>query len=151
MLIFLVVFVDLLGFGILVPILPSYATGHLKVSESYIGIIIATYSFVQFLFNPFFGSLSDKYGRRKIILFTLFINAMGYVIFALFETFPMLLFSRVIAGIGGSSLGVAQAYISDVTTKEERSKGMGLIGVAFGMGFVFGPIIGGFLSNGGTW
>jgi MFS transporter, DHA1 family, tetracycline resistance protein len=149
LMIFLVVFIDLLGFGILMPILPTYAVGHLKTSESAIGIIIATYSFVQFLFNPFFGSMSDKYGRRKIILFTLLVNAMGYVIFALFENFPMLLFSRVIAGIGGSSLGVAQAYISDVTTKEDRAKGMGMIGVAFGLGFVFGPVMGGILSKWG--
>jgi MFS family permease len=149
MMIFMVVFVDLLGFGILMPILPSYAVDHLKVAESSIGIIIATYSFVQFLFNPFFGALSDKFGRRKIILFTLLINASGYIVFALFQSFPMLLVSRVIAGIGGSSLGVAQAYISDETTKENRSKGMGLIGVAFGLGFVFGPVIGGVLAHWG--
>lgn len=147
--IFLVVFIDLLGFGILMPILPTYAVGHLKTSESAIGIIIATYSFVQFLFNPFFGSMSDRYGRRKIILVTLLLNALGYVIFAVFESFPMLLVSRVIAGIGGSSLGVAQAYISDVTTKEDRAKGMGMIGVAFGLGFVFGPVLGGILSKWG--
>ena len=149
LMIFLVVFVDLVGFGILMPILPSYAIGHLKASESSIGIVIASYSFVQFLFNPFFGSLSDKYGRRRIILFTLLINALGYIVFAFFETFPMLLFSRVIAGIGGSTLGVAQAYIADVTSKEDRAKGMGLMGVAFGLGFVFGPVIGGILSKWG--
>ncbi len=149
LMIFFVVFIDLLGFGILMPVLPTYAVGHLKTSESSIGIIIATYSFVQFLFNPFFGSMSDKHGRRKIILVTLMLNALGYVIFALFENLPMLLFSRVIAGIGGSSLGVAQAYISDVTSKEDRAKGMGMIGVAFGLGFVFGPVIGGILSKWG--
>ncbi len=146
-LIFLVVFVDLLGFGILIPILPTFATKELHVSESYVGIVIAIYSLVQFLFNPIFGSLSDRYGRRKIILYTLFLNALGYVIFSFSHTFWMLLLSRVVSGIGGSSIGVAQAYIADVTTREERSKGMGLIGVAFGLGFVFGPLMGGLLSH----
>lgn len=146
-LIFLVVFVDLLGFGILIPILPTFAVKALHVPESAIGIVLAVYSLVQFIFNPIFGSLSDKYGRRKIILFTLLLNASGYIIFAFTHSFLMLLISRVVAGIGGSSIGVAQAYIADVTTKENRSKGMGLIGVAFGLGFVFGPIIGGLLSH----
>jgi DHA1 family tetracycline resistance protein-like MFS transporter len=102
---------------------------------------------VQFLFNPLFGSLSDKYGRRNIILYCLLLNASGYIIFAFTHSYLMLLASRVIAGIGGSSIGVAQAYIADVTTKEDRAKGMGLIGVAFGLGFVFGPIMGGILSH----
>ena len=146
-LIFLVVFVDLLGFGILIPILPTFATHILGVKEGAIGIAIAVYSLVQFLFNPFFGGLSDKYGRRSIILYCLLLNASGYIIFAFTHSYIMLLASRVIAGIGGSSIGVAQAYIADVTTKEDRAKGMGLIGVAFGLGFVFGPIMGGILSH----
>ncbi|MFA6597711.1 MAG: MFS transporter [Ignavibacteriaceae bacterium] len=146
-LIFLVVFVDLLGFGILIPILPTFAVKALHIPESAIGIVLAVYSLVQFIFNPIFGSLSDKYGRRKIILITLLLNATGYVIFAFTHSFLMLLLSRVVAGVGGSSIGVAQAYIADVTTKEDRSKGMGLIGVAFGLGFVFGPIMGGLLSS----
>ncbi|NCQ18455.1 MAG: tetracycline resistance MFS efflux pump [Ignavibacteria bacterium CG22_combo_CG10-13_8_21_14_all_37_15] len=146
-LIFLVVFVDLLGFGILIPILPTFAVKALQIPESAIGVILAVYSLVQFIFNPIFGSLSDKYGRRKIILVTLLLNASGYIIFAFTHSFIMLLLSRVVAGVGGSSIGVAQAYIADITTKEDRSKGMGLIGVAFGLGFVFGPIMGGLLSN----
>ncbi|MDP3150120.1 MAG: MFS transporter [Ignavibacteria bacterium] len=146
-LIFLVVFVDLLGFGILIPILPTFAVKSLHTPESAIGIVLAVYSLVQFIFNPIFGSLSDKYGRRKIILITLLLNASGYIIFAFTHSFLMLLISRVVAGIGGSSIGVAQAYIADITTKENRSKGMGMIGVAFGLGFVFGPIMGGLLSH----
>jgi multidrug resistance protein len=146
-LIFLTVFIDLLGFGILIPILPSFAKKELGVDEASIGIAIAIYSFVQFLFNPFFGKLSDKYGRKPVIVVSLFLNAIGYVIFAYTHSYLMLLLSRVIAGIGGSSIGVAQAYIADVTTKENRSKGMGLIGSAFGLGFVFGPLIGGILSD----
>ncbi len=146
-LIFLTVFIDLLGFGILIPILPSFAKKELGVDEAAIGIAIAIYSFVQFLFNPLFGKLSDKHGRRPVIVFSLLLNAIGYIIFAYTHSYLMLLLSRTIAGIGGSSIGVAQAYIADVTTKENRSKGMGLIGSAFGLGFVFGPLIGGLLSD----
>jgi multidrug resistance protein len=141
------VFIDLLGFGILIPILPSFSVKELHIDESAIGIAIAIYSFVQFLFNPVLGKLSDKYGRKPVIVVCLFLNAMGYIVFAFTHSYLMLLASRVIAGIGGSSIGVAQAYIADVTTRENRSKGMGLIGAAFGLGFVFGPLIGGLLSS----
>ncbi len=146
-LIFLTVFVDLLGFGILIPILPSFAKLELFVDETAIGIVIAIYSFVQFLFNPVLGRLSDKHGRKPVIVVSLLINAIGYVIFAFTTSYLVLLISRVVAGVGGSSIGVAQAYIADVTTKENRAKGMGLIGSAFGLGFVFGPLIGGLLSG----
>lgn len=146
-LIFLTVFIDLLGFGILIPILPVFAVKILHVDETAIGIVIALYSLTQFFFNPIFGKLSDKYGRRPIIVFSLLLNALGYILFAFTDTYWMLVLSRIIAGIGGSSIGVAQAFIADVTTREERSKGMGLIGAAFGLGFVFGPMIGGILSE----
>jgi multidrug resistance protein len=117
------------------------------MNESSVGIVVAIYSLTQFLFNPFFGSLSDRFGRRNIILVTLLLNATGYIIFSFTHSFLMLIISRVIAGIGGSSIGVAQAYIADVTTPQERAKGMGLIGVAFGLGFVFGPMLGGIISK----
>lgn len=146
-LIFLTVFIDLLGFGILIPILPAFATKELGVDETAVGIAIAVYSLTQFFFNPLLGELSDKYGRKPLIVVTLLLNAAGYIIFAFTKNYPVLLISRVIAGIGGSSIGVAQAYIADVTAKEKRAKGMGLIGAAFGLGFVFGPMIGGFLAK----
>ncbi len=146
-LIFLTVFIDLLGFGILIPILPSFSVKELHIDEAAIGIAIALYSFVQFLFNPVLGKLSDKYGRKPVIVVCLFLNAMGYIVFSFTHSYILLLVSRVIAGIGGSSIGVAQAYIADITTRENRSKGMGLIGAAFGLGFVFGPLIGGLLSE----
>lgn len=146
-LIFLTVFIDLLGFGILIPILPSFSVKELHIDEAAIGIAIAIYSFVQFLFNPILGKLSDKYGRKPVIVVCLFLNAMGYIVFSFTHSYVLLLTSRVIAGIGGSSIGVAQAYIADVTTRENRSKGMGLIGAAFGLGFVFGPLMGGLLSD----
>jgi len=146
-LIFLTVFIDLLGFGILIPILPSFAIKELGVDEAAVGIAIAIYSFVQFIFNPILGRVSDKHGRKPVIVMCLLINALGYVIFAFTSSYIILLVSRIVAGVGGSSIAVAQAYIADVTTKETRSKGMGLIGSAFGLGFVFGPLIGGFLSK----
>jgi multidrug resistance protein len=146
-LIFLTVFIDLLGFGILIPILPSFSVKELHVDEAAIGIAIAIYSFIQFLFNPILGKMSDKYGRKPVIVICLFLNAMGYIVFSFTHSYVLLLTSRIIAGIGGSSIGVAQAYIADVTTRENRSKGMGLIGAAFGLGFVFGPLMGGLLSD----
>jgi MFS transporter, DHA1 family, tetracycline resistance protein len=146
-LIFLTVFIDLLGFGILIPILPSFSVKELHIDEASIGIAIAIYSFVQFLFNPVLGKISDKYGRKPVIVACLFLNAIGYIVFSFTHSYLLLLTSRVIAGVGGSSIGVAQAYIADVTTRENRSKGMGLIGAAFGLGFVFGPLIGGLLSE----
>jgi multidrug resistance protein len=146
-LIFLTVFIDLLGFGILIPILPTFAKIELLVDETAIGLVVAVYSFVQFLFNPILGRLSDKYGRKPIIVISLFINALGYVLFAFTTSYIILLVSRIVAGIGGSSISVAQAYIADITTKENRAKGMGVIGAAFGLGFVFGPLMGGLLSS----
>ncbi len=146
-LIFLTVFIDLLGFGILIPILPTFAKTELLVNETAIGVVIAAYSFVQFLFNPILGRLSDKYGRKPVIVISQFINAIGYVLFAFTSSYIILLVSRIVAGIGGSSISVAQAYIADITTKENRAKGMGVIGAAFGLGFVFGPLMGGLLAS----
>ncbi len=145
--IFLTVFIDLMGFGILIPILPTFASKELGISDFEIGIIIAVYSLVQFLFNPLLGKLSDRIGRRPVIIVSLLFTVCSYVLFSLSKTFFLLLLSRILGGFGGSNIGVAQAYIADVTSKEERSKGMGLIGAAFGLGFVFGPMIGGFLSE----
>lgn len=146
-LIFLAVFIDLLGFGILIPILPTFSTIELNLNEFSIGLVLAIYSLTQFIFGPILGNLSDRVGRRPLIIGCLFLNAIGYVIFAFTNSFMLLLISRVVAGVGGSSVAVAQAYIADITTKDNRSKGMGMIGAAFGLGFVFGPLIGGFLSK----
>lgn len=145
--IFLTVFIDLMGFGLLIPILPTFASKELGISDFEIGIIVAIYSFMQFIFNPMFGKLSDKHGRRPIILSTLLLTASSYIVFSFSTNFWILALSRVIGGLGGSNIGVAQAYIADITSKEERAKGMGLIGAAFGLGFVFGPVVGALLSQ----
>lgn len=146
-LIFLTVFIDLLGFGLLIPILPAFGLKVLNIDETSIGIVISAYSFIQFIFNPIFGRISDKRGRKLVIIFCLLLNAIGYLLFSITDSLILLLLSRIVAGIGGSSISVAQAYIADVTTAENRSKGMGIIGSAFGLGFVFGPLLGGILSE----
>ncbi|MBT8479599.1 MAG: MFS transporter [Gemmatimonadetes bacterium] len=143
--VFLTVFLDLVGFGIVLPLLPFYAT-ELGASPFEVGLIIASYSAMQFLFAPVWGSLSDRYGRRPLLLVGLFGSAASYVVFGLAQSLEVLLLSRVIAGIMGANIPVAQAYIADSTTIERRARGMGLIGAAFGLGFIFGPAIGGGLS-----
>lgn len=145
--IFITVFIDLLGFGLLIPILPTFASKELSISDFEIGIIVAAYSFIQFIFNPIIGGYSDKVGRRPIILASLLITSLSYILFSFSTTFFLLLASRLLAGFGGSNIAVAQAYIADVTTEKERTKGMGMIGAAFGLGFVFGPLLGGILSQ----
>lgn len=145
--IFVTIFIDLMGFGILIPILPTFASKELGISDFGIGSIVAVFSLMQFIFNPMLGKLSDKIGRRPVILVTQLITAVSYLIFAFSNSFLLLFFSRMLAGLGGSNIGVAQAYIADITTREERAKGMGIIGAAFGLGFVFGPVIGALLAK----
>ncbi|MCK5456867.1 MAG: MFS transporter, partial [Melioribacteraceae bacterium] len=145
--IFLTVFIDLLGFGILIPILPTFASGQIGISDFGIGVIVAVYFLTQFLFNPIIGRISDRVGRRPVILVTLLVTSLSYIVFSSSTTFLILFASRFLAGIGGSNIGAAQAYIADITDKSNRAKGMGMIGAAFGLGFVFGPIMGGFLSE----
>jgi len=145
--IFFTVFIDLMGFGILIPLLPSFASEQLGISDFGIGILVASFSLIQFIFNPILGSLSDRYGRRPIIVLSLLFTVASYILFSFATSFLILLISRVLGGLGGSNIAVAQAYIADITEKHERSKGMGIIGAAFGLGFVFGPLIGGILSD----
>lgn len=136
--VFLVVMIDLLGFGIVLPLLPFYAQ-EFSASAVTIGLLYSVYSFMQLIFSPIWGSLSDRIGRRPIMLLSTFGAVLAYVIFGLAETLGVLFFSRVIAGVMGGNISTAQAYIADVTDKENRAKGMGLLGAAFGIGFVVGP------------
>lgn len=140
-LIFLTVFIDLLGFGLIIPILPTYAQ-ELQASEEMVGYVIASYSVMQFLFMPFWGRLSDRMGRRPVLLISLAASFAGYLIWGFSGSLGMLLLSRLVAGFGNANIAVAQAYITDITTPENRARGMGLVGAAFGLGFVLGPAIG---------
>ncbi len=147
--VFLTVFIDLIGFGIVGPLVPVYSK-HFGAQGVMIGCIIASFSAMQFIFSPIWGRLSDRHGRRPILLISTAGAAASYVLFG-FSTgmenhssaLWLMVFSRMMAGLCGGNITVAQAYIADITPKEQRSKRMGLIGMAFGMGFIFGPAIGG--------
>ncbi|TVR17465.1 MAG: MFS transporter [Balneolaceae bacterium] len=136
--VFLVVVIDLLGFGIVLPLLPFYAQ-EFAASAVMIGLLYSVYSFMQLIFSPIWGSWSDRIGRRPIMLLSTFGAVIAYIIFGLAESLGVLFFSRVIAGMMGGNISTAQAYIADVTDSENRARGMGLIGAAFGIGFVVGP------------
>lgn len=143
--IFAITFIDLLGFGIVIPIIPSYAEAGFGASDVMVGLVVASFSFTQLLFTPLWGRLSDRIGRRPVLLLGLLLTVVSYVLFGMAQSLEMLVISRLLAGVGGANISAAQAYISDVTRPEERARGMGLIGAAFGLGFVFGPFIGGAL------
>lgn len=143
---FVVVFVDLLGFGMVIPVMSLYAE-HLGAPDDQIGWLMTGYSAMQLVFTPIWGRLSDRYGRRPLLLLSIGMTAVGFLGYALAPSFAWLLVSRLFAGAATANIAIAQAYIADVTTPEERAKGMGLIGAAFGLGFILGPAIGGLLSS----
>lgn len=138
--VFLVVLVDLIGFGIVLPLLPFYA-GEFNATPLMIGFLYSIYSIAQLIFSPIWGSYSDRIGRRPIMLLSTFGAVVAYIIFGFAESFAVLFFSRMVAGIMGGNISTAQAYIADVTTTKDRAKGMGMIGAAFGIGFVLGPAL----------
>jgi MFS transporter, DHA1 family, tetracycline resistance protein len=141
-----IVFIDLIGFGMIVPILPLYAM-RFQATEWQIGLLLASYSFMQFLASPVLGWLSDRYGRKPVLLCSLIGSATGYILMAGATSLTLLFLARILAGAAGASVGTASAYIADITPPENRSKRIGLIGAAFGIGFVLGPAIGGLLSQ----
>lgn len=144
--IFLTVFIDLLGFGIVLPLLPVYSQAY-GASEFELGLLFSCFSGMQFLFAPMWGRLSDRVGRRPVLIGGLLGTSASYVLFAFSNSMPLLFVSRLLAGFFGANVSTALAYIADVTTPENRAKGMGLIGAAFGLGFTFGPLIGGELTR----
>jgi DHA1 family tetracycline resistance protein-like MFS transporter len=146
--VFVTVFIDLLGFGIIIPLMPFYAT-HFGASAFQVGMLATSFSLMQFLFAPLWGRWSDVVGRRPIILIGLLGSAVSYLAFGLAHSLTLLFVSRCLAGIAGANIPTAQAYIADSTTPENRAKGMGMVGAAFGLGFIFGPALGGFLSQWG--
>jgi len=146
--IILVVFIDLLGFSLILPLLPYYAETF-KASETTTGILIASYALMQLIGAPILGRLSDRFGRRPVLLVSVFGTFLGFLLLGFANALWMLFVSRIIDGLTGGNLSVAQAYISDVTDEKSRSKGLGMIGAAFGLGFIIGPVTGGLLSQWG--
>lgn len=146
--IFMTVFIDLVGFGIIIPLNPFLAR-EFGASAFEVGLLMSIYSLMQFVFSPFWGQLSDHWGRRPIILISLFGAAISHLWFAFAPSLVFLFLARGLAGVFGGNISTAMAYIADVTESKDRSKGMGLIGAAFGLGFVLGPAIGGFASRWG--
>ncbi|MCK6611620.1 MAG: MFS transporter [Bacteroidia bacterium] len=142
---FLTIFIDLLGFGIIIPILPIIST-ELQATPLQIGLIAGIYSLMNFLFSPFWGTLSDRIGRRPVMLISIAITMLASFFFAFTTNLLFLVFARVFSGIGSANIGAAQAYIADVTPIEKRAGSMGLLGAAFGLGFIFGPPLGGYLK-----
>lgn len=142
----LIVFIDLLGFGIIIPLLP-YIAENFSANASQIGFLVATYSLFQFISSPILGRLSDRYGRKKLLFLSQIGSSLGFLILGLATSLPLLFLARIIDGITGGNISIAQAYIADITDSKNRARGMGLIGAAFGLGFMLGPAIGGVLSN----
>ncbi|MEX0891322.1 MAG: MFS transporter [Gemmatimonadota bacterium] len=140
------VLVDMLGFGIVIPVLPFYAL-ELDASPLQVTLLIASYSAMQLVATPIWGRVSDHHGRRPLLVAGLFVSSFSYFIFGLATTLTTLLLSRIAAGAAGGTVSVAQAYMADSTSDEDRAHGMGLIGAASGMGFMMGPAIGGFFSS----
>ncbi len=143
---FLTVLLDLIGFGIVLPLLPTYAK-QLGASPVMIGLIAAIYSSMQFIFSPIWGKLSDKIGRRPVMLSSIFLAAASYAFFSQAVSIPLLILARALSGIGSANISAAQASITDLTDSKSRSGAMGMLGAAFGIGFIIGPLVGGMLMT----
>lgn len=146
--IILVVFIDLLGFSLILPLLPYYAETF-QANSFVTGLLVASYAAAQLIGAPVLGRLSDRFGRRPILLVSIFGTFIGFLLMGFANTLAMLFAARILDGFTGGNLSIAQAYITDVTDAKDRSKGLGMIGAAFGLGFIIGPVTGGFLSQWG--
>ncbi len=146
--IFLIVFIDLFGFSLILPLLPYMARGF-QATDFQIGLLVASYAAAQLVGAPILGRLSDSFGRRPVLLISIAGNALGFLLLGLANSLWMLYLARTLAGLTAANISVAQAYISDVTDEKNRSRGLGLIGAAFGLGFIIGPALGGLLSRAG--
>jgi DHA1 family tetracycline resistance protein-like MFS transporter len=144
--IILIVFIDLLGFSLIIPLLPYYAQTF-NASDTTIGLLLTSYAAAQLIGAPILGRASDRFGRRPILLISIFGTFLGFLLFGFADSLTMLFASRILQGITGGNLSVAQAYITDVTDAKSRNRGLGMIGAAFGLGFIIGPALGGILSN----
>lgn len=141
--------IDLIGFGMVLPLLPGHAA-EFSSSETAIGALVASFSLMQFLVAPWWGRLSDRIGRRPVILLGLASSALSYLLFAVAGNYWVLLLSRVIAGGLGATVNVAQAYLADITPPAGRARAMGMIGMAFGLGFIIGPALAAITSHAGA-
>jgi len=148
--IFLIVFIDLVGFGIVIPILPLYGE-RFQPSGLTLGLLMASYSAMQFVFAPILGRLSDRVGRRPVLLISLFGSVVGYLLFGFAGSMAVLFAARIVDGISGGNIATAQAVIADITGPEDRAKGMGIIGAAFGLGFIVGPAVSALLVDIQPW
>jgi MFS transporter, DHA1 family, tetracycline resistance protein len=152
--IFITMLIDITGWGIIIPVIPKLIAeliqGDISEAAKYGGWLGFAYAFTQFLFAPLVGNLSDKYGRRPIILLSLFAFALDYLLLAFSPTITWLFVGRIIAGLSGASITTASAYIADISTPENRAKNFGMIGAAFGLGFIIGPVLGGLLGQYGS-
>lgn len=144
--IFLVVFIDLLGFGLILPLLPYYAESF-GASDTLIGLLVASYAAAQLVGAPLLGRLSDRFGRKPILVLSLIGTLVSFLLLGFARTLWMLFIARIFDGLTGGNISVAQAYITDVTDENNRAKGLGMIGAAFGLGFILGPATGGLLSQ----
>lgn len=143
---FLIVFIDLIGFGVVIPLLPYYAL-HFNATPLEVTAMMSCYSLAQLFSSPLLGRLSDKLGRRPVLLASLGFSVLSYLWLGFADALWMLFAARLLAGAGAGNIAAAQAYITDVTTPENRAKGMGMIGAAFGLGFTLGPAFGGLLAG----
>src|SRR6186713_982500 len=152
--IFVTVLIDFIGFGIILPVLPELIAklihGGLSDAARYGGWLLFAYAFMQFLFAPVMGGLSDRFGRRPVLLFSLFGFGIDYLFLAFAPSIGWLFVGRLVAGITGASFTTASAYIADISTPEKRAQNFGMLGAAFGLGFIIGPALGGQLGEFGT-
>lgn len=143
---FLIVFVDLLSFSFILPLIPSIATGY-GLTPFQVGVLLAMFSVGQVFGAPVLGRLSDRYGRKPILFLSVFGSFLSMLVLGFSTSIAFFFIARLTDGLTGANITIAQSYISDVTTPENRAKGLGIIGAAFGLGFIFGPAFGGLLSQ----
>ena len=152
--VFIAVLIDAMGIGIIIPVMPGLITEltgeGLDKAAQYNGVLATVYALMQFLFAPLLGALSDRYGRRPMLLISMLGLGIDFLFHAIVPTLALLFISRVAAGIAGASHTVANAYIADISSEENRAKNFGMIGAAFGLGFILGPVIGGIAAEWGT-
>ena len=147
LILFLIVATELIGFGLIIPVLPVLASNY-DISHSFLGFLMASFSIAQFIASPILGALSDKFGRKPILIISKLGTVFSYIILAYANNYMLFLVARLLDGFTGGNIAVARAFVSDVTDEKSRSKGMAIIGISFGVGFILGPIMGAFLYKG---